>query len=464
VLLGNLIPALNEVEMNIEILKSSRLVLTGGLIATLTLAEAASPKNTATNIHEKNKATVYFIKTTGTEAKQGSAVAIESSSKSSILATNCHVVEGENSVSVSNDGLNIKAKVVVCDKKKDIALLVVDQKLPSAIIEKTPSKIGETVFSLGNPLGLRHSISEGIISRLHANKDGLELIQSTAAIEPGSSGGGLFNTSGKLVGITSSKISGSQGINFSIKITDFLPFIPQAKGEIDYRKEAPISSNDRPKISYDIKGFTIGAHCSSTADAVKQLTIEQLQSPPAEPAFCSKSWDGEGDYVWASFSLLDKQTYRKRMFTVGVDSGFYIDSISMLDVWFYGQQVNYPSLEDIRKQVEVKYGQPLFSGKLEDDMTKSKFIPRNEIIQSDVWIYFKGDVPEFITKEIGNAKKPNSALSAIRKAAGDYLFIELSERRETTGKPLGFSFELKAGRGSATATKKDSQEAPAIRF
>ncbi len=152
------------------------------------------------------------------------------------------------------------------------------------------------------------------------------------------------------------------------------------------------------------------------------------------------------------------------MFTVGVDSGFYIDSISMLDVWFYGQQVNYPSLEDIRKQVEVKYGQPLFSGKLEDDMTKSKFIPRNEIIQSDVWIYFKGDVPEFITKEIGNAKKPNSALSAIRKAAGDYLFIELSERRETTGKPLGFSFELKAGRGSATATKKDSQEAPAIRF
>lgn len=447
-----------------KFLKSSFLILVGGLVSALAFAQTSGSKNTAASIYEKNKAVVFFVKTTGTVARQGSAVAIQSNANSSIVATNCHVVDGENNVSLSNDKLSVRAKVAICDKQKDIALLVVDQKLSSAIIENNPIKPGDTVFALGNPLSLRHAISEGIISRLHLNEQGMELIQSTAAIEPGSSGGGLFNASGNLVGITSSKISGSQGINFSIKIVDFLPYASQAKGEVEYRKEGPVAQGLRPKISYDIKGFAIGAHCSSAVDAVKQLAAEELYPPTGKPAFCSKLWDGEENYSWASFLSINDKIYRKRLFTVSADAEFYIRRVGLQDIWFYDHQVNYPPLEQIKKQIEEKYGKPLFSGKLEEDMRNIKVFSRNEIVYSDVWIYFSGEMSEPIIKEIEDAQTPSVALGAARKAAGDYLFISLSERRVPTGKPLGFTLQMDAGRGSSNVSRKDSKTTPAIRF
>jgi S1-C subfamily serine protease len=89
-------------------------------------------------------------------------------------------------------------------------------------------QVGERVFAIGAPEGLDLTLSEGIISRLEVWKpEGVpdaesmvEQIQTTAAISPGSSGGGLFDQAGRLIGITTSSIRGAQNLNFAIPVSD----------------------------------------------------------------------------------------------------------------------------------------------------------------------------------------------------------------------------------------------------
>ena len=74
---------------------------------------------------------------------------------------------------------------------------------------------GQTVFAIGSPQGLDLSISEGIVSSVRESRLG-PLIQTTAAISPGSSGGGLFNVSGQLIGITTFQSKTGQNLNFAV--------------------------------------------------------------------------------------------------------------------------------------------------------------------------------------------------------------------------------------------------------
>ena len=84
----------------------------------------------------------------------------------------------------------------------------------------TAVKIGEDVAAIGNPKGLETSLSRGIVGQKRS-RDGLRLIQTDAAISSGSSGGGLFNRSGYLVGITTFTIAEGQSLNFAIAIDEF---------------------------------------------------------------------------------------------------------------------------------------------------------------------------------------------------------------------------------------------------
>lgn len=159
----------------------------------------------------------------------GSGVII---SEDGLIITNNHVVSGANTIKVkTTDGTEYDATLVGTDSDNDIAVIKVDATgLPCALIGDSDTlNVGQEVVAVGNPLGeFGGSVTNGIVSGLSRDVtiDGTEmnLIQTNAAVNPGNSGGGLFNLYGELVGIVNAKSSTTssgtsvEGIGFAIPI------------------------------------------------------------------------------------------------------------------------------------------------------------------------------------------------------------------------------------------------------
>jgi S1-C subfamily serine protease len=151
---------------------------------------------------------------------EGSAVAITPT----LALTNCHIVKGRQKL------------VLIQKKERDANVVVVasDPRTDRCIIETQAMKlhpiagvrsykdvlVGEKVFAVGNPSGLTATLSEGIVSGLRTQR-GVRYVQTSAAISPGSSGGGLFDERGNLLGITSFKIEDAENLNFAIAAEDY---------------------------------------------------------------------------------------------------------------------------------------------------------------------------------------------------------------------------------------------------
>ncbi|MDO8355756.1 MAG: trypsin-like peptidase domain-containing protein [Nitrospirota bacterium] len=162
---------------------------------------------------------------TGSPTAQGSGVFI---TETGIILTNAHVVENAYSAEViSSLGTFDKVRILTRDSKRDLALIAIptDKSSPPSFAKDTNFKPGERVIAIGNPLGLERTISDGLISGIRHKGDGVELIQTTVPISHGSSGGVLLNTSGELIGITSSSFEGGQNINFAISLNTIYAFI-----------------------------------------------------------------------------------------------------------------------------------------------------------------------------------------------------------------------------------------------
>ena len=151
---------------------------------------------------------------------QGSGVII----RPNVVATNCHVVEDDSDIAVykaenhrANTDAPHSARIRLADRKRDLCLLDVSELwgVPAQIREAKSLSIGEAVYAIGAPHGLDFSLSAGVVSQLRTDTGDAPVIQTDAAISPGSSGGGLFDTSGNLVGITTRKISDGE-ITFAI--------------------------------------------------------------------------------------------------------------------------------------------------------------------------------------------------------------------------------------------------------
>ncbi len=159
----------------------------------------------------------------------GSGVII---SEDGMIITNAHVVNGANTITVKlKDGTNYTAELIGIDSDSDIAVIKVDGKnLPFALTGNSDTlEVGQEVVAVGNPLGeLGGTVTNGIVSALSraVNIDGTEmtLIQTNAAVNPGNSGGGLFNMYGELIGIVNAKSTSTssgtsvEGIGFAIPI------------------------------------------------------------------------------------------------------------------------------------------------------------------------------------------------------------------------------------------------------
>jgi serine protease Do len=145
------------------------------------------------------------------------------------ILTNAHVVDGANVVTVKlTDKREFKAKVVGSDKQSDVAVLKIDAKdLPTVKIgDPRASKVGQWVVAIGSPYGFDNTVTSGIISaksRSLPNENYTPFIQTDVPVNPGNSGGPLFNLQGEVIGINSmiySQTGGFQGLSFAIPINE----------------------------------------------------------------------------------------------------------------------------------------------------------------------------------------------------------------------------------------------------
>ncbi len=157
------------------------------------------------------------------------------------ILTNNHVVDGAKDVTVTvGDKEEYEAKVVGRDPKTDLAILKINAKesLPAAQLgDSDQIQVGDWVLAIGNPFGLSHTVTSGIVSakgRVIGAGPYDNFIQTDASINPGNSGGPLFNMKGEVVGINTAILPYGQGIGFAIPIDTAKPLIPQmvAKGEV----------------------------------------------------------------------------------------------------------------------------------------------------------------------------------------------------------------------------------------
>ena len=143
------------------------------------------------------------------------------------VLTNAHVVESADEITVKlNDKREFKAKVIGSDKRTDIALLKIEATgLPAVKFGDTNKlKVGEWVIAIGSPFGFENTVTAGIVSakgRSLPQENFVPFIQTDAAVNPGNSGGPLFNMRGEVIGINSqiySRTGGFMGLSFAIPI------------------------------------------------------------------------------------------------------------------------------------------------------------------------------------------------------------------------------------------------------
>jgi len=189
-------------------------------------------------------ATVFVYDSKNNQIASGSGVFISPDGK---LVTNFHVLEDAARVEAKlYSGAFYRLKNIIgINRDYDLAILEFDAKeVPHVNVDyKRVAKAGETVYTIGSPMGLEKSLSEGIISNPERMSGGMDLIQFTAAISSGSSGGGLFNLKGYLLGITTSSLIGnitnefSENINFAVPVK----YIQKAMAgeEINFTENSP---------------------------------------------------------------------------------------------------------------------------------------------------------------------------------------------------------------------------------
>ena len=159
-------------------------------------------------------------------------------SKDGYLLTNRHVIDDASRITITlNDRRELDATLVGSDERTDIALLKVNgASFPELKIgDSNQLKVGEPVLAIGSPFGFDYSASAGIVSAKSRNMSGetsVPFIQTDAALNPGNSGGPLFNQRGEVVGVNSRIFSGTggyMGLSFSIPIDVAMDVVQQLK-------------------------------------------------------------------------------------------------------------------------------------------------------------------------------------------------------------------------------------------
>lgn len=236
----------------------------------------------------------------------GSGIIVGKNDDEYLIATNYHVVEGADTLSVAfADGTAAEATVKGFDEEKDLAVVAVsiddiDSDTQDAIsVAKIGSsddlKVGEQVIAIGNALGYGQSVTTGIVSAKNrrmdsdnntvtdgstddSSTDGVNLIQTDAAINPGNSGGALLNMDGEVVGINSAKLASTEveGMGYAIAISDVTDILENLMNETARNK---LDDEDHGVLG--IKGQTVDSQAVQLYDIPAGVYVYQVMDGSA---------------------------------------------------------------------------------------------------------------------------------------------------------------------------------------
>jgi len=206
-------------------------------------------------------------------------------SKNGYIATNAHVVENAKTIEVfvNSDSIGTKsynAKISLVDKINDVAILKIDDinfselnEIPYSMEKSTD--IGEKVFTIGYPIssimGTNFKVSNGIINANSGIQDDLRFLQISTPIQAGNSGGPLFNDSGNVVGLTTSKLNGNvirtsvENVNYAIKssyLVNIMNMLPE------------LSDNDSKKIESKLKNTLLNDKVKTLKNYVCRIRVK----------------------------------------------------------------------------------------------------------------------------------------------------------------------------------------------
>lgn len=254
----------------------------------------------------------------------GSGVIIDA--REGLIVTNHHVIEKSADIKVvTSDGRELHASVVGTDPRSDIALLKVENAKGLHEIEMGDSDdimIGETVIAIGNPFGLSHTVTTGVVSALDRtvrteNQVYRHFIQTDASINPGNSGGPLLNIEGKLIGINTAIYQKAQGIGFAIPVNKVKKIVKELlrAGEVRF-----------PWLGMELQPLTpsLMKHFGFNAKDVGVLINNVIDGSPAE-----KSGIKRGDILLSinNEKISSVEQYRESLsdFTPGdkIDMGIF---------------------------------------------------------------------------------------------------------------------------------------------
>jgi tetratricopeptide (TPR) repeat protein len=278
--------------------------------------QQAAPKRTPLSpeaLFRRLSRSVFLVEVLDSDGKPtatASAVAIAPDR----LVTNAHVVKAGDSIRIyRGEKVSGEVRVLAIDEKRDLALLRVVglAAQPVAVRRSETIAIGQRVYAIGNPEGLELTFSEGIISGVRKTEE-RTLLQTTAPISPGSSGGGLFDAEGKLVGITTAYLAKGQNLNFAIPAEAVLELASS-----DHRSSCSDSLNDpekSPTKSIEIclaevkrspksgeAWFNLGsAYDNAAADAYNKSNFRQSWwKSGGHAAIDAFKKSAQVDYAWA---------------------------------------------------------------------------------------------------------------------------------------------------------------------
>lgn len=247
-----------------------RLILLCFLLSTLSPASAQTPSQVA-------QETFPSVVLLAMKDRQGHILALGSGFfvQQDLVATNLHVIQGASTgyaKIVGRDQTYGIAGYVAVDPMHDLVLLKVDRAntRPLVLGESEKLSIGDTVYAVGNPQGLEGTFSQGIVSGVREVGDGT-VLQISAPISPGSSGGPVLNVRGEVVGVAVASFKGGQNLNFAIPSS----YLKQVLADV--RNVSPLSAD---KNFASKQPSIMGALVASGLQEVKAENMLWEEPPP----------------------------------------------------------------------------------------------------------------------------------------------------------------------------------------